>query len=222
MTRMQSETFRVRITGDYACFTRPEMKVERVSYEVMTPSAARGVLEAVLWKPAIQWRIHQIDVLNPVAWTSVRRNEVSSIASTSTAKTAMKKGSGNLGIFIEDTRQQRAGLFLKDVAYVVHASFRLTDKAGQGDDIVKFEQMFRRRTEKGQCFHRPYLGCREFPAEFALANGDETPIDETRPLGWMLLDIEFGEEENRPMFFQAEMVNGSIQIPERDAEEVRS
>ncbi len=222
MTRSQSETFRVKMTGDYACFTRPEMKVERVSYDVMTPSAARGVLEAVLWKPAIQWQIHQIDVLKPIRWTSVRRNEVSAIASTSSAKSAMKKGSGNLGIHIEDTRQQRAGLFLKDVAYTVHASFRMTDKAGEGDTLVKFEQMFRRRMEKGQCFHRPYLGCREFPAEFSFADNDEIPIEESRSLGWMLLDIAFGEKENRPMFFPAEMVDGIIQVPEIHAEEVRS
>lgn len=222
MTRLQSETFRVKITGDYACFTRPEMKVERVSYDVMTPSAARGVLEAVLWKPAIQWQIHQIDVLKPIRWTSVRRNEVSAIASTSSAKSAMKKGSGNLGIHIEDTRQQRAGLFLKDVAYIVHASFRMSDKAGEGDTLVKFEQMFRRRLEKGQCFHRPYLGCREFPAEFSSADIGEIPIEESRSLGWMLLDIAFGEKENRPMFFPAEMVNGIIQVPEIHAEEVRS
>lgn len=222
MTRSQSETFRVKMTGDYACFTRPEMKVERVSYDVMTPSAARGVLEAVLWKPAIQWQIHQIDVLKSIRWTSVRRNEVSAIASTSSAKSAMKKGSGNLGIHIEDTRQQRAGLFLKDVAYTVHASFRMTDKAGEGDTLVKFEQMFRRRMEKGQCFHRPYLGCREFPAEFSFADNDEIPIEESRSLGWMLLDIAFGEKENRPMFFPAEMVNGTIQVPEMHAKEVRS
>lgn len=222
MTRTQSETFQVQITGDYACFTRPEMKVERVSYDVMTPSAARGVLEAILWKPAIEWRIHRIDVLLPIRWTSVRRNEVSSIASTSTAKSAMKKGSGNLGIYIEDTRQQRAGLFLKDVAYVVHATFSITENAGEGDSLVKFEQMFRRRVEKGQCFHRPYLGCREFPAEFTFASGEEIPIEESRPLGWMLLDIHFGEKENRPMFFPAEMVEGSIRIPDIHSEEVRS
>ncbi|MDA3874114.1 MAG: type I-C CRISPR-associated protein Cas5c [Kiritimatiellae bacterium] len=222
MTRMQSETFQVKITGDYACFTRPEMKVERVSYDVMTPSAARGVLEAILWKPAIQWRIHRIDVLSPIRWTSVRRNEVSTIASTSTAKSAMKKGSGNLGIYIEDTRQQRAGLFLKNVAYVVHATFSITENAGEGDSLVKFEQMFRRRVEKGQCFHRPYLGCREFPAEFTFSSGEETPIEESRPLGWMLLDIQFGEKENRPMFFSAEMVEGRIRIPDINSEEVRS
>ncbi len=222
MTRAQSETFQVKITGDYACFTRPEMKVERVSYDVMTPSAARGVLEAVLWKPAIQWRIHRIDVLSPIRWTSVRRNEVSSIASTSTAKSAMKKGSGNLGIYIEDARQQRAGLFLKDVAYVVHASFSMTEKAGEGDTLVKFEQMFRRRIEKGQCFHRPYLGCREFPAEFSFASDEEVPIEETRSLGWMLLDIHFGKKENHPMFFPAEMVGGTIMVPDIHAEEVRS
>lgn len=222
MSRTTSETFQILVSGDYACFTRPEMKVERVSYEVMTPSAARGILEAILWKPAICWRVHRIDMLRPVQWTSVRRNEVSAIASTSTAKTAMKKGSGDLGIFIEDARQQRAGLFLKDVAYVIHATFNLTEKTGPEDGVVKFEQMFRRRVEKGQCFHRPYLGCREFPAEFSFATGQEKAVSESRSLGWMLLDIRFGKTENTPVFFNAEMNNGSIEVPSINGEEVRS
>ncbi len=172
-TRTRSEPFQVRIKGDYACFTRPEMKVERVSYDVMTPSAARGILEAVLWKPAIRWRIPRIDVLNPIQWTSVRRNEVSAVASIANAKTAMKTGTGDLGLYIEDTRQQRAGLFLRDVDYFVHADFSLTRAAGDEDGIVKFEQMFRRRVEKGQCFHRPYLGCRATPVPWGAGANSE-------------------------------------------------
>lgn len=224
--RAQSETFRVRVRGDYACFTRPEMKVERVSYDVMTPSAARGVLEAVLWKPAISWRIVRIDVMKPIRWTSIRRNEVSEKASIATAKTAMKRGIGDLGFYIEEKRQQRAGLILRDVDYVIHARFHMTDRAGAEDQLVKFEQMFRRRMTKGQCFHRPYLGCREFPADVDLL---ETETDATAPLadlnqdmGWMLLDMDYGQERPEPKFFRAQLVAGSMAIPEAAATEVVS
>ncbi len=224
-TRTRSESFRVRIRGDYACFTRPEMKVERVSYDVITPSAARGILEAVLWKPAIRWRVTRIDVLNPVRWTSVRRNEVSEVASIANAKKAMKSGTGALGVFIEDIRQQRAGLFLRDVDYIVHADFSLTDAAGEEDGIVKFEQMFRRRVEKGQCFHRPYLGCREFPAEVSFPapeDGDLRPLPElTRDLGWMLLDLDYRGDAAQPRFFEARLKDGVLHVPDLEAEEVR-
>lgn len=224
--RRRSEVFRVRVRGNYACFTRPEMKVERVSYDVMTPSAARGVLEAVLWKPAIAWRVHQIDVLKPIVWTSIRRNEVSEKASIATAKTAMKRGTGSLGFYVEEKRQQRAGLLLRDVDYVVHASFSMTDKAGPEDQVVKFEQMFRRRMEKGQCFHRPYLGCREFPADVELVANDNdsgTPLaNEDRELGWMLLDMDYQQDQPEPRFFRATLKDGSVKVPEKTAEEVMS
>ena len=157
---LKSRTFRLKVWGENACFTRPEMKVERVSYDVMTPSAARGILEAILWKPAIRWQVTRIDVLKPIRWTSVRRNEVGAVMSPRTN-----------GLFVEDQRQQRAGLFLRDVAYVIHAFFEMTDKAGAEDNVKKFEEMFMRRAEKGQCFHRPYLGCREFAAQFRTLAG---------------------------------------------------
>lgn len=197
--------FTLKVWGEQACFTRPEMKVERVSYDVMTPSAARGILEAIFWHPGIRWVITQLDVLKPIKWFSVRRNEVSS-------KASKKK----LAIFIEDDRQQRAGLFLKDVAYTIHAHFELI-RQGRDGDIEKYSNIFRRRAEKGQCFHRPYLGCREFAADFSLIPKNEEapqPINETRYLGWMLNDLDFSNPQNpEPHFFRATMDKGTIKIP---------
>lgn len=212
-----SKPFRVKVSGTNACFTRPEMKVERVSYEVMTPSSARGILEAILWKPAIRWRILQIDVLNPIRWESVRRNEVGAVVSAGAVKSAMKKGEGQLGLYVEDQRQQRAGLFLRDVAYVIHADFAMTDSAGPEDTVVKFEQMFIRRASGGQCFHRPYFGCREFPVDFEFIPKDEGPSDaipETRDLGWMLYDIDRSGDEPVPQFFHARMTDGVVDLRE--------
>ena len=218
----KSNPFRLKVSGENACFTRPEMKVERVSYEVMTPSAARGILEAILWKPAIKWNILQIDVLNPIKWESVRRNEVGAVISARNIQTAMNSGSGDLGLYVEDQRQQRAGLFLRDVAYVIHAEFEMTDQAGTEDSVTKFEQMFIRRASAGQCFHRPYFGCREFPVafEFIPKEADPLPtIGTTKDLGWMLYDMDYSGEEPMPQFFHAQMENGSINL--RNAE-VRS
>jgi CRISPR-associated protein Cas5d len=218
----KSNPFRMKVSGKNACFTRPEMKVERVSYEVMTPSAARGILEAILWKPAIKWNILQIDVLNPIRWESVRRNEVGAVVSARNAKTAMNAGEGNLGLYIEDQRQQRAGLFLRDVAYVIHAEFEMTEKAGGEDTVTKFEQMFIRRASQGQCFHRPYFGCREFPVDFDFIpkEADDFPtVETTKDLGWMLYDLDYSGIEPMPQFFHAQMENGSINL--RNAE-VRS
>ena len=223
-TVRRSRTFRVKVWGENACFTRPEMKVERVSYDVMTPSAARGVLEAILWKPAISWVVTRIDVLKPIRWESVRRNEVGAVTSIDTAMTAMKNGKGFLGFFVEEERQQRAGLFLRDVAYTVHAHFQLTQKAGSEDNVVKFEEMLKRRIEKGQCFHRPYLGCREFAASFEWLPEDvalPTPIAETRDLGWMLHDIDFSGADPMPRFFRAELKDGTVDVPPFAKKEVR-
>jgi CRISPR-associated protein Cas5d len=220
----KSGLFRFKVWGRNACFTRPEMKVERVSYDVMTPSAARGILEAILWKPAIRWEVERIDVLNPIRWVSVRRNEVGSVMSPRTDC-----------FYIEDQRQQRAGLFLRDVAYTIHAHFVMTEKAGADDSVVKFQEMFLRRAEKGQCFHRPYLGCREFAAEFALIRRDDplpVPITETRDLGWMLYDIRHDNRGNkghlhfctdgcRPSFFRGELKGGVMLVPPADSGEVR-
>lgn len=200
--------FRLKVWGRNACFTRPEMKVERVSYDVMTPSAARGVFEAILWKPAIRWKITQIDVLNPIKWESVRRNEVGSVMSPRAN-----------GLFIEEQRQQRAGLLLRDVAYAIHAYFELTDKAGAGDTKVKFQEIFLRRAKKGQCFHRPYLGCREFAADFEVFINGKTlpePISDTCDLGWMLYDMDFRDKEPIARFFKASLDNGRMRIDENE------
>jgi CRISPR-associated protein Cas5d len=201
------------------------MKVERVSYDVMTPSAARGILEAILWKPAIRWRVTQIDVLKPIRWESVRRNEVGAVMSTDLALTAMRRGSGRLGLYVEDERQQRAGLFLRDVAYTVHAYFEMTDKAGPEDNVTKFEEIFFRRAARGQCFHRPYLGCREFAAHFEpIADGElvPAPIARSDNLGWMLHDLEYDGEAYTPRFFRAKLEEGRMKVPPVESREVRT
>lgn len=217
--------FCLEVSGEFACFTRPEMKVERVSYDVMTPSAARAIFTAILWKPAIEWQVTRIDVLNPIKWMNLRRNEVESIISARTVQTAMKEGVGNLGIYVDEQRQQRASLLLKDVRYRIYAQFGMTDQAGPEDSAAKFAEMFRRRAEKGQCFNQPYLGCREFTCDFALV--DETrdaadPIEETRDLGFMLYDLDYSDPlAPSPLFFRARMENGSIKVPARNSQEVR-
>lgn len=213
----------LRVWGDYACFTRPEMKVERVSYDVMTPSAARGVLEAIFWKPQIIWRITQIDVLKPIRWASVRRNEVASVISADNVKMAMKRGKGALGLYVEEDRQQRAALLLREVDYRIHAQFELTAHAGPDDTLGKYAAIFRRRAEKGQCFNQPYLGCREFSAAFAWVDTSAlelAPIAETRDLGWMLYDLEYGGFEPTPCFFRAQLNKGILRIPAWDSEEI--
>jgi len=210
-----SKPFRIRVSGPNACFTRPEMKVERVSYEVMTPSAARGILEAILWKPAMIWRILRLDVLNPVKWESVRRNEVGKTAAKPSAAAMRGEAKGPLDIIVEKERQQRAGLFLRDVAYVIHAQFELTGRAGEGDTVTKFTEMFLRRASRGQCFHRPYFGCREFPVDFELIPRDADPppsIPLTKDLGWMLYDLDYSGAEPMPMFFHAQLENGVLDL----------
>jgi CRISPR-associated protein Cas5d len=210
----EGRVWRLRVWGENACFTRPEMKVERVSYEVMTPSAARGILEAIFWKPAIRWQVTQIDVLKPIAWESVRRNEVGS------AMSCHKKQ-----LFIEGQRQQRSGLILRDVAYTIHGRLLLTEPARSGDDIIKFEEMFQRRALRGQCFHRPYLGCREFATDFELIPGDRPlpqPIHETRELGYMLHDITFSEVHAVPRFFEASLCDGRLKVRPPSAQEARA
>lgn len=207
MSQLESRLFRVRVRGPLACFTRPEMKVERVSYEVMTPSAARGVLEAVLWKPAIRWRIHEIAVLAPIAWTSFRRNEIAS-------RQTPRRGD----YFAEEDRAQRNTVALRDVDYVVTASFGMTTQSGPDDNVRKFEEMFERRLEKGQYFHSPYLGCREFSAEVAPAPESVQPIQPgvSRPLGRMLFDLEHGPGGARPFFFEARLDGGVLRVPSWD------
>lgn len=203
-----SKRFRVRAQGPVACFTRPEMKAERVSYEVMTPSAARGVLEAILWKPAIRWQVHEIAVLAPVRWTSFRRNEVNSRAVV-----------GKFDYAADEDRAQRNTVALRDVDYAITASFSLVSgKAGPEDNVRKFEEMFERRLEKGQFFHAPYLGCREFAARVEPMVEDVRPVDpevERRPLGLVFYDFEFGEA-TRPLFFEAYLDGGVLHVPGRD------
>jgi CRISPR-associated protein Cas5d len=218
------KTHCLEVRGDFACFTRPEMKVERVSYDVITPSAARAIYDAILWKPAIRWRITHIEVLSPIRWINLRRNELGGVISERNVKTAMKKGSGQLGTYIEDDRQQRAGLFLRDVHYRLYAQFDLLDRDG-GNSAVKFSEMFERRARKGQCFNQPYLGCREFSADVRLVDEkteQPSPIAESRDLGWMLYDLDYSDRVSpSPRFFPARMENGVIEVPGWDSEEVR-
>lgn len=207
---------RLMVWGEFACFTRPEMKVERFSYEVMTPSAARGILEAIHWKPAIRWIIDKIHVLNEILFDNVRRNEVGSKIPAGNVKKAMKGEPVRLCQYAAEDRQQRATLLLRNVAYVIEAHFEMTEQAGPEDTHGKHYAMFSRRARHGQCFQQPYLGCREFPAKFRLIEDDE-PIPHSvhkgdRDLGWILLDIDHSAGMN-PVFFRAIMKNGLIEIP---------
>jgi CRISPR-associated protein Cas5d len=216
---------KLRVWGDYACFTRPEMKVERVSYDVMTPSAARGILEAIHWKPAIRWVIDRIHVLRPIKFDNIRRNEVSSKIPKPNPTTAMRDGK-RLYFLVDEggNRQQRASTVLRDVEYVIEAHFVLTEQAGPEDNEGKHLSIFNRRAKNGQFFHHPCLGCREFPASFALLE-DAVPVSpykgQTKELGYMLLDIDFANEM-APLFFRAEMVDGIVSPPSPFSTEVRS
>lgn len=212
---------RLRVWGERACFTRPEMKVERVSYDVMTPSAARGILEAVHWKPAIVWIVDKIHVLKPIRFQSFRRNELGSKIAVGSVKRAMKSGStSGLGIDIQNNRQQRATTLLVDVDYVIEAHFDLTDKAKEDDTPAKHVSMFNRRAETGQCFHRPCLGTREFVADFAHLPEDahlpqsSLPDDQrNRDLGWMLDDLDFSDSGDvKSKFFRARLEKGVLNI----------
>lgn len=231
-----NKSFCLEVTADYACFTRPEMKVEHVSYDVITPSAARGVFTAIFWKPAIRWNIQRIEVLKPIRWTSVRRNEVGKVASTL----------GD-GISIEDDRQQRAGLFLRDVVYRLHAELEFvppprrpkvarpmpdrlvapSERAewAKDENPGKYNAIFERRARQGQCFNQPYLGCREFSCAFRLVDdvaSEPEAIKESRDLGFMLYDLDFTDEKDpKPAFFRAQMSNGVIEVPRWESDEVR-
>lgn len=216
---------RLLVSGDHACFTRPEMKVERVSYDVMTPSAARGILEAIHWKPAIRWVIDSIHVLKPVRFQSIRRNEVGHKASARNIKTAMNRESlGGLYLRIDEDRQQRAATVLVNVAYVVEAHFEMTDKAGPDDNEGKHLDIFNRRATRGQCFHQPCLGTREFPARFELVPPDvplPAAIDDTRDLGFMLWDIDHAAEDRPSLFFRAQIECGVLTVPQPNSPEIR-
>jgi CRISPR-associated protein Cas5d len=209
---MSTADFRIRIRGPLACFTRPEFSTERLSYEVITPSAARGVLEAVLWKPAILWRIHTVHVLNEIKWTEFRRNEVNRRVSTSDATSAANGRAGLRDYFADEDRAQRNTVALRDVDYVVDASISMTKRAGAEDNLLKLQAMFERRLRGGQHIYQPYLGCREFPASVEAADAIPAAIGETRDLGWMLHDMEYGADR-RPRFFQARLDEGVMQVP---------
>lgn len=219
---------RLLIWGERACFTRPEMKVERVSYDVITPSSARGILEAIHWKPAIRWVVDSIQVLKPIRFESIRRNEVGGKLSAASVSKAMKAGSvDGLCNVIEEDRQQRAATILREVAYVITAHFELTPAAGPDDTEGKHLDIFNRRARKGQNFHAPCLGNREFPASFQLLEADE-PVPSpdasllgARDLGWMLHDIDFTDGMT-PHFFRAQMQDGLIQVPPFKGGEVKA
>lgn len=211
----------LKVWGDNACFTRPEMKVERVSYDVITPSAARGIIEAIHWKPAIRWVIDRIHVLEPIRFENIRRNEVADMIKPGNVRSAMKKGNlSELVYHVDDgdNRQQRAAIILKKVCYVIEAHFELTEQAGADDNEGKHIDIFRRRAIKGQCFQQPCLGTREFSASFELLDSAEDipPCHEQlkgrRDLGWMLWDIDF-ENGMTPRFYRAEMTDGIINVP---------
>ena len=204
---------KMEVWGDYACFSRPEMKVERCSYDCMTPSAARGILESVYYHPGLKWHIDRIYVLNPIRFTNVRRNEVKSKI---LASAALQEAIGNRkgGIVRSQDIQQRAAMMLQDVRYVIEAHFTMTDRANASDHPGKFQDIIKRRLRRGQCFSQPYLGCRECTAHFRLWEEGKIPaIEETRDLGYMLYDMDYEDPQNiQPMFFRAQMVGGVIDV----------
>jgi len=219
---------RLLVWGERACFTRPEMKVERVSYDVITPSAARGILEAIHWKPAIRWHIDRIHVLKPIRFESIRRNEVGGKLSPASVTKAMKAGTtAGLATFVDEDRQQRAATVLRHVRYLIEAHFELTSRAGPDDSVGKHLDIFNRRARKGQYFHAPCLGVREFPASFELleagapAPAADPDVEADKDLGWMLHDIDFSDGMT-PRFFRARMQGGVIEVPPWQAGEVKA
>lgn len=220
---MQSKRYCLEVAADFACFTRPEMKVERVSYDVITPSAARAVFDAIYWKPAIRWQVRRIEVLKPIRWINLRRNEVVSKVLIGNVKAAMAAGTGNLAIHADDSdeRAQRAGLFLRDVAYRLHADLEVLADRNDPEPPQKFFAIFERRAEAGQCVNQPYLGCREFSANSVRLvtdpRNEPAPIPEDRDLGWMLYDMDFtNAADPQPLFFRARMQGGVVECDWRE------
>lgn len=213
----------LEVWGDLACFTRPELKVERVSYDVITPSAARAIFDAIFWKPAIRWEITKIEVINPIKWTAIRRNEVGAVG------THKKKE-----IYIEDKRQQKNSLLLRDVRYRLYAKQIFIPKSkrkhdtlagGEDENPGKYNAIFERRASKGQCFNQPYLGTREFSASFKLIltedDKEQSPISESKDLGIMIYDIDFSKEKDiQAMYYHAEMKQGTIIVPSLNSKEI--
>lgn len=207
---------KVEVWGDHACFTRPELKTERASYEVMTPSAARGLLEAIFWHPGLAWRVDRIHVLKPVRFTNIRRNEVKAKISAANVRGVMQGGPGQLFLATPNEIQQRAAMVLRDVHYIIEAHFELRpERMSPEDNEGKFSDIMRRRLEKGQCFSQPYFGCREFPASFRPWSGQKINTaypNEIMDLGWMLYDMDYSDPNNiTPTFFRAKLVNGVLE-----------
>lgn len=215
----------VETWGPYACFTRPEMKTERVGYDVMTPSAARGLIEAIYWHPGLAWCIDRIYVCAPIHFTNLRRNEVKSVISADTARTVMNRGRGELFLSTGEDIQQRASLLLKDVHYVIEAHFDMTERAAPSDNPGKFQDIIRRRLERGQAYHQPCFGCREFPAAFAPCHQPPVcppSLQGERDLGFMLYDLDYSDPADiRPLFFRGVLRDGVLEVPARDSEEVK-
>lgn len=217
-------SIRLEVWGDYACFSRPEMKVERVSYDVMTPSAARGLLEAIFWHPGLRYTIDRIHVCSPIQFSNLRRNEVKSTISARSARTVMERGKGELWLASSEDIQQRAAMLLRNVHYVIEAHFDMTENAAPGDNPGKFQDILKRRIARGQFYHQPYLGCREFPAQFKLC--EELPpcpeeLKGTRELGYMLWDLNYSDPENIvPRFFRARLIDGVMNVPTLGSGEV--
>lgn len=214
----------VEVWGDYACFSRPELKTERVSYDVMTPSAARGLLDAIYWHPGMRWVVDRIHVCAPIRFTNIRRNEVKDIISARNAKAAMESGE-EIYLATSESIQQRAAMVLRDVRYVIDAHFEMTARATPTDNPGKFQDIMRRRVEKGQFYHQPCFGVREFPAQFKPC--EELPpcpeeLAGEKDLGWMLLDLDYSDRENiTPRFFRAVLRDGVLEVPSMYSQEVR-
>lgn len=218
-------SIQLEVWGDYALFTRPEMKVERVSYDIMTPSAARGLVEAIYWHPGLRWIIDRIHVCAPIRFTNLRRNEVKSTLSARSARTVMERGKGELYLCTSDDIQQRAALLLRDVRYVIEAHFDMTSQAAPGDNPGKFQDIVKRRIKKGQFYHQPCFGCREFPAQFRLCETVPPCPEELKgewDLGWVLFDMDYTDPENiTPRFFRGVLRDGVLEVPPWDSGEVR-
>ena len=214
----------LEVWGEFACFSRPEMKVERVSYDMMTPSAARGLLEAIYWHPGLRYTIDRIHVCAPIRTMNLRRNEVKSTVSARSARTVMERGRGELYLATSEDIQQRAALLLRDVKYVIEAHFDMTDRAAPEDNPGKFQDILKRRIQRGQFYHQPCFGCREFPAQFKLCEALPPCPEELkgeRDLGYMLWDMDYSDPENiAPLFFRAKLADGVLNVPTRNSGEV--
>lgn len=215
-------SIRVEVWGKNACFSRPEMKTERVSYDVLTPSAARGILDAIYYHPGMRWKIDALHVMNPIKFTNIRRNEVKSVVSASNVKSVMNGLNKPLYINTQEDIQQRASLLLQDVHYIIDAHFEMTEEANESDNEGKFQDIMKRRLQRGQCYHQPYFGCREFPVSFKLYEGKEEYVskyykDQVIDLGFMLYDLDYTDKENIiPKFYRAQMINGKINTRESE------